>query len=127
MKPTVILFSVLLLLLPLAGIAQIDTTDVTGTWKLNVDLGGDSGPVTLTFEQKGKDLTGTYQGTLGKEAVTGTLDGNKIEFSFNIQGEFNVNYKGTVVGEEMKGTCDYAGYASGTFTGKREAQEKEPE
>jgi hypothetical protein len=127
MKPVILLISALFLLLPTELIAQTSKTDVTGTWKLNVDLGGDSGTVTMTFVQKDKDLTGTYQGTLGKEAVKGSMDGNKIEFSFNLEGQYEVTYNGSVDGEEMKGTCDYAGYATGTFSGKREAEEKSPE
>ncbi len=124
MKQTFLLFSIFLLLLPLAGIAQMDKTDVTGTWKLNVELDGNSSTVTFTFKQKGENLTGTYQGALGEADVTGTIDGDQIEFSFKAQEEAIIIYKGTVDGNEMKGTCDYGGFASGTFTGKREAQKE---
>ncbi len=122
MKQTIMLFSIFLLLIPLAGMAQRNKTDVSGKWKLIVELDGNSGTVNFTFKQKGENLTGTYQGAFGEADVTGTIDGDEIEFSFNAQGETKVIYKGTVDGDEMKGTCDYGGLASGTFMGKREAQ-----
>jgi len=127
MKQTIILFSIFLLFLPLAGIAQMDKTDVTGTWKLNVEVGGDSGTPTFTFKQKGENLTGTYQGAFGEADVTGTIEGDQIEFTFKVQGETKIIYNGTVDGDEMEGTCDYGGYAAGTFTGKREAEKKKSE
>jgi len=99
---------------------EMDKTDVAGTWNLNVDLQGDSGTIVLTFQQKGKKLTGTYQGSLGEVDVTGTITGDQIEFTF--EAEIVVVYKGTVDGDKMKGTCDYGGYVSGTFAGKREAK-----
>ena len=69
-------------------------------------------------------MTGTYKGAFGEADVTGTLKGDKIEFTFKIQVDVVVVYKGTVDGDVMKGTCDYGGFASGPFTGKREAQEE---
>ncbi len=124
MKQTIMLFSIFLLLIPLASIAQVDKTDVTGTWKLNVGLDGNSSTVTFTFKQKEENLTGTYQGALGKADITGTIKGDQIEFSFKVQEETKIIYKGTIDGYEMKGTCDYGGFASGTFTGKREGQKE---
>jgi hypothetical protein len=123
MKQTLVIISIFLLLIPLAGNAKTGKTDVTGTWTFTVDLGNNSGTVTFIFKQKGSDLTGTYNGALGVADLTGTLDGNKIHFSFNVQGE-KIIYKGTVDSDEMKGTCDYAGYASGTFTAKRKAEKQ---
>jgi len=93
---------------------EMDKTDVAGTWNLNVDLQGDSGTIVLTFQQKGKKLTGTYQGSLGEVDVTGTITGDQIEFTF--EAEIVVVYKGTVDGDKMKGTCDYGGYVSGKWT-----------
>ena len=124
MKPTILLLAALLFLLPRTGSAQTADADLTGTWKLNVDLGGEGGTATFTLKQEGKDLTGTYQGALGKADVTGTLEDGKAEFSFTVEG-VKIIYKGTPDGKEMKGTCDYGGYASGTFSGKKEEEEKQ--
>ena len=89
MKQTIML-SIFLLLIPLAGIAQRNKTDVSGKWKLTVELDGNSGTVNFTFKQKGENLTGTYQGAFGEADVTGTIDDDQIEFSFNAQQETKI-------------------------------------
>ena len=90
--------------------------DVTGKWVLSVELGElGGGEATFDFKQDGKVITGTYAGALGEVALTGEIEGDEIEFSF--ETEFGtVTYIGTVTGTTMEGTCDY-GFASGTFKG----------
>jgi len=95
---------------------------VNGTWILTVDLGGQGGEATFTLEEKepGK-LTGKYNGAVGTADVTGTVDGNKVSFSFDSQAG-KVSYEGTVDGDTMKGTCNYGQLGSGTFSGKRKSE-----
>ena len=95
---------------------------VNGTWVLAVDLGGgQGGDATFKLEESepGK-LTGTYSGALGSEDVTGTVDGNKVAFSFSSGQAGQVSYEGTVDGNSMSGTCTYGDLGSGTFAGKRQ-------
>jgi hypothetical protein len=98
--------------------------DVTGTWKLEVDLGGNTGSPEFTFTQKGEKLTGKYKGQLGEADVTGTVKGNKIEFSFSIGDMGKAVYTGTVDKDGMKGKAEYGDQLSGTFTGKKEKKDK---
>lgn len=93
--------------------------DVTGTWKMTVELSAGSGTPTFIFKQEGEKLTGTYQGTFGESAVTGTVKGDIIEFSFPVQDE-TVRYSGKVSGDSMEGTCDYGELGKGTFKGKKQ-------
>src|SRR6266511_2705580 len=67
-------------------------------------------------------LTGRYKGLLGEFDVTGTVKGDKIEFSFKATGqvEGSVNYAGTTDGKTMKGKVSLAGLGEGTFTGKKQ-------
>jgi hypothetical protein len=95
-----------------------DKIDVTGTWSFEVDLGVGQGSPVFTFEQKGERLTGTYSGQFGEAKVTGTVKGNHIEFSFEVQGGKAV-YTGTIEKDTMKGKANYADQASGTWTAKR--------
>jgi Icc-related predicted phosphoesterase len=50
--------------------------------------------------------------------VIGTVEGDKISFSFDSQAG-KVSYEGTVDGDTMKGTCTYGQLGEGTFEGKK--------
>ena len=109
---------VLLLLLPVIALAA----DVSGKWECQVDLGGQGGSPTFTFQQAGEKLTGKYAGALGEADLTGSVKGDAIEFKFTVKsdlGELTATYSGTVSGDTMKGKVAYGDLGSGTFTGKR--------
>lgn len=94
--------------------------DISGSWTLQVDLGGQSGSPKMTFQQKGEALTGTYSGQLGESKLKGTVKGDKIEFQFETGG-IPVGYAGTIVSaSEMKGKCDYGEVGAGTWTAKKD-------
>jgi len=99
-----------------------DKTDVTGAWSVTVETEAGSGNPSFTFKQEGEKLTGRYKGLLGEFDVTGTVKGDKIEFSFKATGqvEGSVNYAGTTDGKTMKGKVSLAGLGEGTFTGKKQ-------
>jgi hypothetical protein len=92
--------------------------DITGKWTFTVDLGGQGGSPTFEFAQKGEALTGTYHGTFGEAKLTGTVKGDKVEFTFGSEAG-SVKYSGTLDGAtKISGTCDYGEAAGkGTFTG----------
>lgn len=92
--------------------------DVSGTWDVEIELGGQSGSPVFTLKQEGEKLSGKYKGQFGDANLKGTVTGNKIQFTFPIEGG-DVTYKGTIEKDTMKGEADYAGQASGTWSGKR--------
>ncbi len=97
--------------------------DVTGTWKAEVEIGGNTGEPVFTFKQEGDKITGKYKGLLGEQDVTGKIKGDKIEFEFSTdQGK--VVYTGTIDKDTMKGEAKYGEALSGTWTAKREAAKK---
>jgi hypothetical protein len=91
--------------------------DITGKWTFNVVLDAGSGSPSFEFVQKGENLTGKYQGQFGEAPVTGTVKGDKVEFSFTGPAG-TAKYSGSLDGAtKMKGTCDYGEAAGkGTFT-----------
>lgn len=105
------------LTLALPAVAD-DKVDVTGTWDMEVEIGGQTGTPVFTFKQDGEKLTGKYKGQFGEADVTGKLKGKDIEFSFETQGA-KIEYKGTVDKDTMKGTADYAGQATGEWKAKK--------
>ena len=99
-----------------------DKLDVTGAWSVTVETEAGSGNPSFTFKQEGEKLTGRYKGLLGEADLTGTVKGDKIEFSFKASGQVEgvVNYTGTTDGKTMKGKVSLAGLGEGTFTGKKQ-------
>ena len=97
-------------------------TDVSGTWAFQVEFSGGTGTPTMTFKQDGEKLTGHYSGQLGEAPLEGTVKGNAIEFSIDvdIQGTAaHIVYSGTVDKDSMKGTVKLADFGEGTFTAKK--------
>ena len=94
-------------------------TNVTGEWLFNVTTDQGGGTPTITFKQDGEKLTGKYVGQLGTADLTGTVKGNAIHFTFNIDAQGQqapVTYDGTVEKNTMKGKLDIGGMVNGTFT-----------
>lgn len=95
--------------------------DVSGGWDVEVQTDQGTGNPSFTLKQDGEKLTGNYKGMLGESALTGTVKGDKIEFSFKVSGQLEgtVTYTGTTDGKTMKGKVSLAGIGEGTFTGKK--------
>jgi hypothetical protein len=93
--------------------------NVTGEWAFSVQTDQGGGNPSMTFKQDGEKLTGKYNGQFGTADLTGTVKGNAIHFTFNIdvQGQqAPATYDGTVEKNSMKGKMDIAGMVNGTFT-----------
>ncbi len=105
-----------------AGAKSSDKVDVSGAWDFTVETEAGSGNPSFTFKQEGEKLTGRYKGLFGESDLTGTVKGDKIEFSFKVTGqvEGTVTYNGTTDGKTMKGKVNLAGVGEGTFTGKKQ-------
>ena len=95
-----------------------DKVDVTGTWDVQIEIGGAQGTPVFTLKQDGEKLTGKYKGQFGEADVTGKVKDAEIEFSFEAQGA-KIVYTGTVDKDTMKGKADYAGQATGEWTAKK--------
>jgi hypothetical protein len=107
----------LLACLPIFG------ADVSGTWTFDVQTDAGSGSPTFAFEQKGEKLTGKYIGMFGEAPLTGTVVGDKIDFTFEVSGDAGkakVVYTGTIeTAMNMKGTADYGPIGKATWTAKK--------
>ena len=104
--------------------AQAAKVNVTGKWLFTVETGAGSGTPTMTFTQDGEKLTGKYQGQFGEADLTGTVKGQDIAFSFNVDAQgtaVNFKYTGTIENKDaLKGKVDIVGLGEGTFTAKRQ-------
>jgi hypothetical protein len=102
-----------------------DKIDLVGKWAFNVQSDVGSGTPTVTISsQKGDSISGRYSSqALGEHDFTGTYKDGKIAFGFSAEAggqAFSMSFAGTVDNvDEMKGSIDFAGMATGTFYGKR--------
>jgi hypothetical protein len=67
-----------------AACRSTPASNLTGTWRLHVqgDDGGWEDPA-FVFKQRGDKLTGTYDGCMGHQEVTGTVTGSTVVFGFH--------------------------------------------
>lgn len=95
--------------------------DVTGAWEFQVETAQGAGSPTFTFKQDGETLTGHYKGALGEAPLTGTVKGDKIEFSIKVSGQIDatITYSGSIDGATMKGAAKLGELGDATWTGKR--------
>ena len=118
-------------LLAVGGIvvAQDETTNVAGEWAITLQFDPGEGHHTAIIEQNGESLTGIYRGQFLEGILTGTIEGNKIDFTGRIRHEINggvsFHFSGTVDGETITGpdeeydfpiTIDHSDFWSSTFT-----------
>ncbi len=90
-------------------------TDVSGEWTLTIVSDQGSNPAPMMLEQDGDMLTGTF----GESALEGTITGSEITMMSEIDspvGPMTLTFTGMVDGSDMKGTVDFGGLASGTWT-----------
>jgi hypothetical protein len=113
--------------LPANSSAQGDKkpVDLTGRWSFSVQSDVGTGTPGVTFAQKGDSISGRYSSqSLGERDFTGTFKDGKVEFGFSaeVQGQqFSMWFSGTMDGADaMKGSIDFGGMATGTFSGKRQ-------
>ena len=94
--------------------------DISGTWKVTVEIQGNTGSPTFVLKQEGDKLTGTYSGALGEAPVTGTVKGDVVEMQFESKSDQisgTVKYKGRLTGSTMKGTVVIGDVGEGTWEG----------
>ena len=87
------------LLLGTSG-AWAGATDISGTWTCTIDQKDDDGPMTVTFvlKQEGEKLTGAYSDVGHRDLpITGTVKGNKLEFSWEFKPPADSKKKGSLI------------------------------
>jgi hypothetical protein len=99
--------------------------NVAGTWQMTINDGAFN--ATLTLTQDGGTIKGTQKSDFGDSAIAGTVKGNAIHFTVNVDspnGAFTVTHDGTVSGDTMKGTFQMADGSgnSGDWTATRQPQ-----
>ena len=102
------------------GLLAIAQTDVSGSWTLTITSEVGSNDTPMVLEQEGDMLKGTIGAAETEAPVEGTITGNDITLTYEVDapqvGPLTLSFTGTVDGSNMKGTVDFGGLASGSWT-----------
>jgi hypothetical protein len=96
--------------------------DVTGRWESTVESPQGSLVSAVTYKQDGETLTGTHVGQMGELALKGTVKGDQIAYTINVDmgGQaLTISYSGKISGDTITGTADFGGMGSGNWSVKR--------
>jgi hypothetical protein len=91
------------------------SANIAGAWQLSWEGRGGSQQATIQVQQDGSKLSGTFQGSQGSSALTGSVAGNNVSFSVQVQGRRTITlaFTGTIDGDKMSGTLQPQGGGSG--------------
>lgn len=109
-----------------AGISNAQTANVAGEWEGQFNTPGGARPFKLVFEVDGEKLSGKVLRSTGDVPVTGTIKGDKIEFSYSINyggNALTMFFTGTVSGDSMGGNISFGGQADESWSAKRAAKQ----
>jgi len=108
-------------------------TDLTGTWDVELDLGGQTMQRTLNLEQDGGKITGSYRGAdlPQRDIQEASLAGDQLTYSIEVelggQGPITVNYELSAKGDRLEGVAVVKGAGfEADVTGARQRQWAEP-
>jgi OAA-family lectin sugar binding domain len=78
--------------------------NIGGDWQISWQARNGQ-QATIQIQQDGSNLSGTFQDANGSSSVTGSIAGNNVSFSVQIQGRpMSLAFTGTIDGNKMSGT-----------------------
>ncbi len=93
---------------------------IDGTWTMKLQTQMGENPATLKLSNSDGSLSGSVEAAgQGTADISGTLDGESVQFkgTLNSQmGPIELDFSGTVDGDEMKGTVELGSFGSGSWT-----------
>lgn len=97
--------------------------NVGGAWQISWQGRSGTQQATMQIQQDGSKLSGTFEDASGSSSVTGSIAGNNLSFSVQIQGRpMTLAFTGTIDGDKMSGTFHPQGGGGGGHRGRGGAQ-----
>jgi hypothetical protein len=89
--------------------------NIGGAWQLSWQGRSGSQQATIQIQQDGAALSGTFQDSRGSTPLTGSVQGNNVSFSVQVQGRrtMTLAFTGTINGDKMSGTLQPQGGGGG--------------
>ena len=94
------------------------TPDVSGVWKINFENEAATETVMVSFAQQDSTLTGHYLGYFDITQLAGSMRGNDIAFSYDIDG-IVINHFGRLQGNMITGSYHAGEFENGDFKATR--------
>ncbi len=96
---------------------------VDGSYKVDINTPMGTQSATLTLKVDGGSLSGTSVSSQGTQDFDGgTVDGNDFAFSMSLSGpmgQIQLDFKGTVDGDDISGDVQLGSFGSASFKGSR--------
>lgn len=93
--------------------------DVSGQWVVQIDYLAGTSTHRLHLKQTGGRVEGTHQGDFVSRDLSGTVDGNRVQFASTYterNGDaLNFRFTGSITGDEMAGALDMGEYLTGKW------------
>jgi hypothetical protein len=101
------------------------SSNAAGTWDISMD--SPAGPVSLRVITRfeGEKFTAVIAGPNGETPMRAKLDGKTVTLAFNAPPQYNnveITMTGTIDGDAIKGTVDFAGFSQSELSAKRVSQ-----
>jgi hypothetical protein len=95
---------------------------VDGTYNLTMQTPMGNREVKLDLKSAGSDLSGNFSGPQGEAPLTGTVDGDAVNFNLTFtgaMGPMELKFEGKQDGDNIAGTVQFGAFGSGPFTATR--------
>ena len=94
--------------------------DITGTWRMTMEMEVGRATPQIEFKQNEGKLSGTYTGRYGSSPVSGEIDGRSFKFSVGMETT-TLLFRGDVKDDgTLAGTADFGEIGSVTWTAVRD-------
>ena len=95
---------------------------VDGTYNIEIDTPMGKQESKLVLKSAGAKLTGTMESAMGKNDFTGSVKGNDVSWSMEINtpmGSMKLDFKGKVAGNDISGEVKAGDFGTSPFRGKK--------
>jgi hypothetical protein len=92
-----------------------------GNWKITINTPMGAQTVNATIKTNGDTFTGTTEGQMGKQEVTGKVDGDTLTWSADITNPMpmKLEFTATVAGDKMNGNVKLGMFGNAPLSGER--------
>ena len=95
---------------------------VDGTYKIEIETPIGKQEATMALKTAGEKLSGTAESPLGKGDFTGTVKGNDLSWSLEVNspmGKIKLDFTGKLSGNDISGQVKLGGFGNSSFKGKK--------